>query len=78
VLQPQRKVPSRWPSSPKSTYASPSHRYPTDDIDRAVHFSMVVKDGKREFVEVPLSFAKVERKVTRDKSVLREKVWWGD
>jgi hypothetical protein len=39
---------------------------------------MVVKDGKREFVEVPLSFAKVERKVTRDKSVLREKVWWGD
>jgi hypothetical protein len=66
------------PSSPKSTYASPSHRYPCDDIDQAVHYSMVVKNGKREFVEVPLSFAKVERKVTRGKSVQREKFWWGD
>jgi hypothetical protein len=66
------------PSSPKSTYASPSHRYPTDDIDLAVRYSMVVRNGKREFVEVPLSFAKVERKVTRGKSVQREKVWWGD
>jgi hypothetical protein len=66
------------PSSPKSTYACPYHRDPTDDIDQATHYSMVVKDGKREFVEVPLSFAKVERKVTRGKSVQREKVWWGD
>ena len=38
---------------PFRTYASPAHLYPRDDIDQVAHYQRVIKDGKREFVEVP-------------------------
>jgi hypothetical protein len=52
---------SAGPSVPKATYASPIHLYPCDDIDQAVHYTMVINDGKRDFVEIPLGSEKVGR-----------------
>jgi hypothetical protein len=63
--------------SPSRTYAFPVHRYPCDDIDQAAHYQRVIKDGKREFVEVPLGLAKGKVKHGRKDSHSEGKVWWG-
>jgi hypothetical protein len=62
---------------PSRSYVAYVRKNPCEDVEQVAHFQMVVEEGKREFVEVPLGENAKGKGRSIGTKVPREKVWWG-